>query len=127
MLHEADTGTLRFPERTTPMAHYLVQVAYTPEAWAAQLKHPQSRVEAVRPLLERLGARFETTYMAFGDYDVIFIIEAPDNLSAAAFGMIVMAGGAVKSYKTTPLMTIEDGVAAMQKGAEVASSYQPPA
>jgi hypothetical protein len=31
------------------MAHYLVQLAYTPEAWAAQLKNPQSRVEIVRP------------------------------------------------------------------------------
>jgi uncharacterized protein with GYD domain len=109
------------------MAHYLVQVAYTPEAWAAQLKQPQSRVEAVRPLLEHLGARFETTYMCFGEYDVLFIMEAPDNLSAAGIGMTVMAGGAVKAYKTTPLLTIEDGIAAMWKAAEAASSYRPPA
>jgi uncharacterized protein with GYD domain len=116
-----------FPERTSPMAHYLVQLAYTPEAWAAQLKKPQSRVEVVRPLLERLGAHFETTYMSFGDYDVIFIMEAPDNLSAAGIGMTIMAGGAVRAYKTTPLLSIEDGIAAMQKGAEAAGSYRPPA
>jgi uncharacterized protein with GYD domain len=109
------------------MAHYLVQVAYTPEAWAAQLKNPQSRVELVRPLLERLGARFESTYMAFGDYDIIFIMEAPDNLSAAGIGMVIMAGGAVRAYKTTPLLSIEDGIAAMRKGAEAAGVYQPPA
>lgn len=109
------------------MAHYLVQLAYTPEAWAAQLKNPQSRVEVVRPLLERLGARFEATYMAFGDYDVIFIMEAPDHLSAAGIGMVIMAGGAVKTYKTTPLLSIEEGIAAMQKGAEAANIYQPPA
>ena len=109
------------------MAQYLVQLAYTPEAWAAQLKNPKSRVEAVSPLLERLGARFEMDYMAFGDYDVIFIMEAPDNLSAAAIGMAIMAGGAVKTYKTTPLMSIADGIAAMQKGAEAAGSYRPPA
>jgi len=109
------------------MAHYLVQLAYTPEAWAAQLKTPQSRVELVRPLLERLGARFEATYMAFGDYDVIFIMEAPDNVSAAAIGMTVMAGGAVKAYKTTALLSIEDGVAAMRKGGEAAGLYRPPA
>ena len=109
------------------MAHYLVQVAYTPEAWAAQLKDPKNRVEIVRPLLERLGARFEATYMAFGDYDIIFIMEAPDNVSAAGIGMTVMAGGAVKAYKTTPLMSIEEGLAAMRKGGEAAGIYRPPA
>src|SRR5262245_59497257 len=107
------------------MAHYLVQVAYTPEAWAAQLKDPKNRVEIVRPLLERLGARFEATYMAFGDYDIIFILEAPDNVSAAAIGMTVIAGGAVKAYKTTPLMSIDEGLAAMRKGGEAAGVYRP--
>ena len=109
------------------MAKYLVELAYTSEAWAAQLKNPQSRVEAVRPLLERLGARFETTYMSFGEYDVIFIMEAPDNLSAAGIGMTVMAGGAVKTYKTTPLLSIDEGITAMKKGAEAAGIYRPPA
>ena len=108
------------------MAHYLVQVAYTPEAWAAQLKAPQNRVDIVRPALERLGARFETTYMAFGEYDVIFIMEAPDNVSAAAFSMAVSAGGGVKAFRTTPLLTIEEGVAATRKGAEAAEAYRPP-
>ena len=37
------------------MAHYLVQVAYTPEAWSAQVKNPQNRVQAVRPSREMLG------------------------------------------------------------------------
>ncbi len=59
------------------MPHYLVQVAYTPEAWAAQIRQPASRVEAVRPLLERLGARFEATYLAIGQYDVVFIMGRP--------------------------------------------------
>ncbi len=109
------------------MAKYLVQLTYTPEAWAAQLKNPRSRVEAVQPLLERLGARFEATYMSFGEYDVIFIMDAPDNLSAAGIGMTVLAGGAVKAYRTTPLLTIEEGITAMKRGAEAAASYRPPA
>jgi uncharacterized protein with GYD domain len=108
------------------VAHYLVQVAYTAEAWAAQLKNPQNRVDVVRPALERLGGRFETTYMAFGEYDVIFIMEAPDNVSAAAFSMAVSAGGGVKAFRTTPLLTIEEGVAALRKGAETAEAYRPP-
>jgi uncharacterized protein with GYD domain len=53
------------------MAHYLLEVAYTPEAWAAQIKSPQNRIEIVGKVLERLGGRFEQTYFAFGDYDII--------------------------------------------------------
>src|SRR6266511_1056635 len=100
------------------MAHYLFQLAYTPEAWAAQLKNPQNRIEVVTPMLERLGGRFEAVYYAFGDYDIIGILELPDNVSASAFALAIAAGGAAKTYKTTPLVTIEEGLQEMRKGAE---------
>ena len=108
------------------MAHYLVQLAYTPEAWAAQLKNPQNRIEVVRPAFEKAGARFEAAYLAFGKYDLVFIMEAPDNVTAAAISLAATAGGAVKAYETTPLMTPEEGIEAMRKGAEVAAVYRPP-
>src|SRR5262249_20404189 len=100
------------------MTRYLLQVAYTPEAWAAQLKNPQNRLEASAELLKRLGGRFESAYLAFGDYDIVAIMDVPDNASAAAVSMVVSAGGALKAVKTTPLMTIEEGMAAMRKGGE---------
>ena len=106
------------------MARYLFQLAYTPESWAAQLKNPQNRIEAVTPIIEGLGGRVENSYFAFGDYDLIGVLELPDNVSATAFAMAVIAGGAVKTYKTTPLMTIEEGLQAMRRGAE--AGYRPP-
>jgi uncharacterized protein with GYD domain len=106
------------------MASYMVQVAYTPEAWASLVRHPEDRVEAVRPAIERLGGRVEGKWLSFGEYDTILIVQMPDNVSAAAFSMAVAAGGAVKTMKTTPLMTAEEGVAAMRKAA--GSSYRPP-
>ena len=65
------------------MPHYLLQVAYTPEAWATMVKNPQNREDAVRPAVEKLGGRFESFYLAFGDYDVVAVCEFPDNASAA--------------------------------------------
>ena len=109
------------------MPRYMVQLAYTPEAWASQLKNPANRVEAARPALEKVGARFEATYFAFGDYDLVFIMDAPDDVTGAALSLAFSAGGAVKAIKTTPLMTIEEGIEAMRKGAEVAAIYRPPA
>ena len=106
------------------MAHYLIEVAYTSEAWAAQVSSPQNRIEAIRPVIERLGGRIESAYYAFGEYDVVGIMEMPDHVSAAAFSLAVSAGRAVKAIKTTPLLTIDDGIAAMQKAA--GAGYRPP-
>jgi len=39
--------------------------------------------------------------------------------------MSVVAGGALKSAKTTALMTGEQGVEALKKAAGVAKTYQP--
>ena len=109
------------------MPHYLIQLAYTPEAWAAQLRNPQNRVEAIRPALEQVGGRIEGAYFAFGEYDVVLVVEAPDNAAAAGFVLAVAAGGAVKASKTTPLLTVEEGLEALRRGGEVAQLYRPPA
>jgi uncharacterized protein with GYD domain len=102
----------------------MVQLSYTPEACGSMIRAPQNRFEAVRPAIEALGGKIEGAWMAFGEYDVVVIVQMPDNVSAAAFGMAVGAGGAVKSYKTTPLLTAEEGVAAMKKASS--TGYRPP-
>lgn len=106
------------------MPYYLVQATYTAKAWAAMLKNPQDRVEAVRPAVEKLGGNLESPYLAFGDYDGIAIIQIPDNVSAAAISMVLMAGGALKAIETTPLMKKEEWLEAMEKASTVA--YRPP-
>ena len=105
------------------MPLYMTQVAYTPQAWAALIKTPQNRIEIVRPVLRKLGGDIETAYFAFGEHDVIGVMTLPSNVEAAAFSLAVTAGGAVKSIKTTPLMTIEEGIGAMQKAST--SGYVP--
>ncbi len=106
------------------MSHYLIEVGYTPEALAALIKHPQDRIERVRPVLKKLGGSVETAYFAFGDADLVLIVELPDNLSAAAFSFAVGAGGAVRLFRTTPLLTINEGVQAMRTASE--AQYAPP-
>ena len=39
----------------------------------------------------------------------------PENTDAAAFAMAVAASGAVKTIKTTPLLSVEEGIEAMRK------------
>ena len=106
------------------MAHFLVQVAYTSNALATLTNNPQDRTGVIRSLIEKLGGSLQGAWFAFGDYDVVLICQMPDNISAAAFSFAGTAGGAVKAIKTTPLMSIEDGVEALRKAS--GTGYQPP-
>ena len=106
------------------MPHYLIQAAYTGEAWGAQIKNPRNRVEQLRSAVEGLGGSIETAYYTFGDYDIMAIISFPDNTSAAAFSLAASSGGAVKGLRTTPLMTMDEGIEAMRKAG--GAGYRPP-
>ena len=106
------------------MAHYLFQIAYTSEAWAEQLRNPRSFMERATPLIEGLGGSIESAYYSFGEYDVAVIAELPDHVSMAACSLAISAGGAAKTAKTTPLMTLDEGVEAMRKAA--GAGYRPP-
>ena len=106
------------------MPYYLIQTAYTPESWEKMIKHPQDRVELVRPAIEGMGGRIEAGYISFGEYDFTTIVEFPDNVSAAAFSMSVSSKGGVKAFKTTPLMTMDEAQGAMVKAG--GSAYEPP-
>ena len=106
------------------MPYYLGQVAYTHEAVQHMDEHPQNRIEAVRPAYEELGVTIREAFLAFGDYDVVLLLEAPDNVHMEALSLAVTAGGAIGHYKITPLMTWEEGAEAMRLAGE--SSYTPP-
>ena len=105
------------------MPHYLQQVAYSIEGWKALVKKPQNRIEAVRPVIEKLGGKIETAYFTFGDYDVVLIVEIPSNVDVTAIAMAFAAGGACKSVKTTPLLTLDEAVEAMKKASK--TGYRP--
>ena len=105
------------------MRDYLLQVSYTSEALAALVANPQNRADAVRPAIEKLGGQMKSAHFAFGDYDVVLIVSMPSEADAAAIALAFGAGGALKSVKTTPLMSLEEGVEAMKKAATC--GYQP--
>ena len=99
------------------MPAYLIQAAYSPEGWAAMIKNPQDRTKAVQEPIKKLGGKVEKFWFAFGAYDVIGVIEFPNNVSAAAIAMAFAAGGAIKSVSTTPLLTAEEAIEALKKAA----------
>jgi uncharacterized protein with GYD domain len=99
------------------MPLFMHQVAYTSDGWNAVISHPQNRIEAVRTAIENLGGKIVSGWFSFGQYDIVAITEMPDNVSAAAIGIAFAGGGACKSVQTTPLLTQEEGLQAMNKAA----------
>ncbi len=83
-----------------------MQISYAPETWA------------VRGAVEHLGGKIERIWLAFGEDDVVGIFDMPDNVAAAAISMAFSAGGACKSVKTTPLLSMEEGMDAMKKAGQ---------
>jgi uncharacterized protein with GYD domain len=106
------------------MPKFLIQVAYTTESWASMVKSPQNRQELVAPAVEALGGTLEQLYFAFGEYDVVGLIDMPDNVDAAAFAVAVAATGSVKAFKTTPLLSVDESMEAMRKAGK--TGYKPP-
>lgn len=106
------------------MAFYLVQASYTAQATAAMIKSPQDRAAAVRPMIERMGGKLHGLWFAFGEYDVVVIVEMPDNASAAAVAMAVGSTGGFSAYRTTPLFTTAEAMEAMKKAG--GAGYQAP-
>ena len=100
------------------MSYYLIQVAYNPEGWQTLVKNPQNRVEAVRPAVEKLGGKIENAWYSFGEYDVTLVLQMPDIVSAAALSIAFAGGGALKTVKTTPLLTATEALEAMRRAGE---------
>jgi uncharacterized protein with GYD domain len=105
------------------MALYMYEVAYTPESLAAQIKEPHDRLEAVRPGLEAMGVKILVGGYPLGEYDVLIIVEAADDTTAASVALAVTAGGAVRSSKTTRLLSGQEWIESLRKAQ--GSGYQP--
>jgi len=104
------------------MPKYLVIASYTAEGIKGVLKDGGTkRRQVAEAALKSVGGRVEAFYFAFGDQDVVAIIDAPDNATVAAASMTIAASGAVQT-KTVVLLTPEEVDQATKKTA----AYQPP-
>ncbi len=106
------------------MPLYLGRFSYTTDAMRSLLDQPQDRSAAAREVAESLGGKLLGFWFAFGEFDGVFLMEAPDNASAAALAMAVGAGGALSEVETTVLLDMDEAQNAMRKAA--AATYRPP-
>ena len=106
------------------MPFYLTRFSYTPQTWAKLMNNPEDRRAAATEYIESVGGRLHGFWYAFGEHDAYSVWEAPDNVAMAATAIAISAGGALSSFETTTLLTVEETLAALEKASSI--SYRPP-
>ncbi len=76
------------------MATYVSLVRYTHQG-ITNIKQSPSRLDAARKLAQQLGARMTQFYLALGRYDIVAVLEAPDDETAAKFALALGSAGNV--------------------------------
>ena len=106
------------------MPLYLTRFSYTPATWAKLVKSPEDRRGAAAEYIESVGGKLHGFWYAFGEHDAFTLWEAPDNVAMAATAIAISAGGALSSFETTPLVTVEEMLTALERASSI--SYRPP-
>jgi uncharacterized protein with GYD domain len=88
------------------------------------IKKPEDRRKAAQSYIESVGGKLHGFWYAFGGHDGYNLWEAPDNVSMAAVALAISAGGALSSFETTMLLTVEETIDALGKAGQL--RYQPP-
>ena len=100
------------------MPKYLLRASYTAEGIKGVVKDGGTKRQATaRRLVESLGGKLDAFYYAFGETDVIAIVELPDNASSAAASLAIGGTGAVTG-NITVLLTPSDIDEAVKKSGQ---------
>jgi len=104
------------------MPKYLVQASYIGDGvQGLRQEGGSARRAVVEKACASVGGRLDSFFYAFGDSDVVAIMDLSDNVTAAGVALLVAASGKV-DIKTTVLLTPEEVDAAVKIGGE----YRPP-
>ncbi len=97
------------------MAKYLFRTSYTKVGVEGLIREGGTkRREVLRQTVEGLGGTLESFYYAFGDDDLLLIVDLPNDEAATAFSMFVSAAGAL-TVSCTVLITPESIDGAISK------------
>lgn len=88
------------------MPTYITLLNWTDQGVRAVKESPQ-RLDAAKEAIAQVGGRFVGFYMVFGDYDLVSIVEAPDDETYARFLLTLAAQGNVRT-KTLKAFTEDE-------------------
>jgi len=95
------------------MATYITLANFTDQGIRG-VKETPKRAEAFAQLCEKMGAKLKDTYRTMGHYDVVAIVDAPDDVTMNA---VLYALGSLGNVRTETLraFTLQETKAALAK------------
>ena len=107
------------------MPNFLVQFSYASRSIKGLVERPdEDHAAGAAGLVASLGGKLLGYWYAFGGFDGVVLIDAPDNSAAAAIAMAVSSTGEVSRLQTTVLLTMDEAQQAMRKAAT--ATHLPP-
>lgn len=78
------------------MGMYISLVNWTDQG-IKNVKESPGRLDAARQLAKKYGCQMTHFFMTIGAYDMVAMLEAPDDESAAKFSLALASGGSVRT------------------------------
>lgn len=78
------------------MATYITLVNFTDQG-VRTVKDTLKRTEHFKEAAKKLGVTVKDIYWTLGQYDAVITVEAPDDVSATALGLVIGAAGNVRT------------------------------
>ena len=95
------------------MATYIILANFTDQG-IRTIKDAAKRAEAFRQLCEKVGVKLKDTYRTMGHYDVVSIVDAPDDVTMNALLYSVGSLGNIRT-ETLQAFTLQETDAALAK------------
>jgi len=107
------------------MPNYLIRFSYQSPVIKRMIDHADiNTASEAKAMVGSLGGTLLGYWYAFGDFDGVVLIEAPENSVAAAVGMAIRGTGHVTKLETTVLLSMEEAKASLHLAAT--ANHLPP-
>ena len=100
------------------MPHFLIQFSYTSPSMKALVDHPEvDHAAEASAMVTSLGGKLIGYWYAFGAFDGVVLMEAPDNSAAVAVAIAIGGTGETSRFQTTVLLTMKEAREAIRSAA----------
>ena len=79
------------------MPTYISLVQYTSKGIEA-IKDSPKRLDAARKAFEEAGAKLKDFYLVMGEYDIVIVVDAPNDEAVAKVSLMLGAKGSVRTH-----------------------------
>jgi uncharacterized protein with GYD domain len=79
------------------MATYILLVNWT-EKGVKELKESPARLDKSKALAKSLGGELKSLFLTMGSYDLVAILDLPNDEAAAKFALSSAAGGHIRTH-----------------------------